>query len=74
MTETVSELSVQELKELVREAVEEVLLELVVPDPDSGLDLRPEAAERLRESRKAARSGDLRPLSEVKRRHLGDRE
>lgn len=41
----VAELTVQELRDLVREVVEDVLRE---QDPDFGLNVRPEVEERLR--------------------------
>jgi len=46
-----------ELKEVVREAVEEVLLELF-GDPDERLELRPEVRERLRRSLRRIRQGE----------------
>ena len=46
-----------ELKEVVREAVEEVLLELF-GDPDEGLELRPEVRERLKRSLRRIRQGE----------------
>lgn len=45
----VKDLSKEELKILIREAVEEALFELL-GDPDQGLELRPEIEERLRRS------------------------
>jgi hypothetical protein len=44
--ETVKDLSVEELRALIVEIVEETLRELV-GDPDAGLELRPEVRERL---------------------------
>ncbi len=58
----VSELSVDQLKALVREAVSEALSER---DPDFGLSLRPEVEERLR--RQLASPGPGIPLAEVAR-------
>ena len=43
---TVSELSIEELKTLIGEVVEEKLREML-RDPDEGLPLRPEVQERL---------------------------
>ena len=45
----VSELTVDELKTLIKEAVQEELREMLV-DPDKGLDLRPEFEEKLQRS------------------------
>ncbi len=47
--QTIKNLSVEELGELIAEVVEEKLQELLV-DPDQGLPLRPEVEERLRKS------------------------
>ncbi len=58
MTGTVAELTVDELKQLVRSAVREALDELL-PDPDSGLDLRDDLIDFLRESLAEQREGSL---------------
>lgn len=46
---TVSDLTVDELKELIREVVTQTLSG-VLSDPDEGLELRPEAGNQLRRS------------------------
>jgi hypothetical protein len=64
---TVKDLSIEELRALIADVVEEMLRDLV-GDPDAGLELRPEVRERLlrtlnqpRESRRTV------PASEVAR-------
>jgi len=56
----VSELSVDELRELLYEVVEEALEEKfgMTTDPDAGLELRPEVAESLRRYLESERRGD----------------
>lgn len=66
MGDKIADLTVDELKALVREAVEEVLLE--GGDPDAGLELKPELRERLRRSLIAEKDGDVSPLEDVLRR------
>jgi len=63
----VKELTVEQFKGLIQEAIEEKLEELV-GDPDLGLELREEIKERLRSSL-AARQGGQRgvPVDEVAR-------
>jgi len=64
----VKELTVEELKNLVREAVEEKLEE-IIGDPDLGLELREEIKERLRDSVAARQHGEKgMPADEVARR------
>ena len=69
----VSELTVGELKELIKTytyiATNEALLDFF-GDPDEGLELKEEVAEQLKESVEAARQGKIRliPLEEVKKR------
>jgi len=65
--QTVKDLSIEELRALIADVVEETLRELV-GDPDAGLEMRPEVRERLlktlnqpRESRRTV------PVSEVAR-------
>ena len=65
--QTVRDLSIEELRALIADVVEETLRDLV-GDPDAGLELRPEVRERLlktlsqpRESRRTV------PVSEVAR-------
>jgi len=52
----VKDLSAEQLKSLVQEAVEEKIEEML-GDPDIGLELREEVKERLLSSLKAAQSG-----------------
>jgi len=49
MSNKVKDLSIEELKNLISETVEEKLLE-ILGDPDWGLELREEVTERLRNS------------------------
>jgi len=58
----------EELKLLVRELLTEILWEMEQqqPDPDEGLELKPEIAEYLRQTLKDKPRGT--PLAEVKRR------
>ena len=66
-------ISREELRELVRELMQEVLWEYEqqLPDPDEGLEFRPEVAERLRRYLKEKPAG--RPLDDVIREiGLGD--
>lgn len=60
-----ADLTIDQLKALVREAVEEVLLD--TSDPDAGLELKPEFRERLRRSVAAESDGDVAPLEDVER-------
>jgi len=63
----VKELSVEQFKGLIQEAIEEKLEELV-GDPDLGLELREEIKERLRSSLAARQNGQKGvPLDEVAR-------
>lgn len=66
MGDKIADLTVDELKAVVREALEEVLLE--GSDPDAGLELKPELRERLRRSLIAEKDGDVSPLEDVLRR------
>lgn len=72
MAERVGELSIEELRLLVREAVREALLDLV-GDPDKAQELDPEFEERLRASLAAAQAGEMRSLDEVLERLEDDR-
>ena len=65
----VKDLSSEELKALIHEAVEEALLEWV-GDPDQGLELREEIQERLRHSLERIRTGERCgiPAGEVAKR------
>ena len=53
----VKELTVEQLKTLIKEAIEEKLEEMI-GDPDLGLELREEIQERLRGSLAAMQSGE----------------
>ena len=64
----VKELTVEQFKDLVHEAIEEKLEELIA-DPDLGLELREEIKERLRSSLAARQRGEKGiPIEEVARR------
>jgi hypothetical protein len=58
MPGTVSDLTVDELKQLVRLAVREALDDLL-PDPDSGLELRDDVVDSLRDSLAQEAQGHL---------------
>ncbi len=58
----VSDMTVKELKALIKDTVLEVI------DPDYGLELRPEVEESLRESMKQKERGEGVSLEEVKKR------
>jgi hypothetical protein len=61
----VSDLTVEQLTDLIRFAVDQAL-EDYFGDPDEGLELRPEVIERLKESQKRLRRGEKGiPLEEV---------
>jgi len=63
----VKELTVEQLKTLIQEAVEEKLEE-VIDDPDLGLELREEIKERLRSSLAAMQGGEKgTPIDQVAR-------
>jgi hypothetical protein len=64
----VSALTVEELKEVIGEVVEDKLIELTI-DPDRGRRLREEVKKRLRQSVEAERRGEKGiPVEEVARR------
>ena len=64
----VNELTVEEFKTLIQEAVEEKLEEMI-GDPDQGLELREEIRERLRSSLAAMQGGEKGiPVEQVARR------
>ena len=66
--QTVKDLTVEELKAVIGEVVERKLRDLLT-DPDSGLQLRPEVVDRLREDLQSARSeGENIPAAELARR------
>lgn len=66
-----AELTVGELKAIIREVVEDIVqqavfeLEQQLPDPDTGKELKPEFAERLRQA--VQEHGEIKSLDEVKR-------
>jgi hypothetical protein len=61
----VADLTVDELKSLIREVVTQTILE-IFGDPDEGLELREEIKDRLRRSLAAAQAGTkLIPAQEV---------
>lgn len=63
----VKELTVEQFKKLVQEAIEEKLAE-IIGDPDLGLELREEIKERLRNSLAARQRGEKGiPIDEVAR-------
>jgi hypothetical protein len=63
----VKELTVEQFKSLIQEAIEEKLEELI-GDPDRGLELREEVEERLRSSLAARQRGEKGiPIEEVAR-------
>ena len=60
----VTDLTIDELKKLIREAVDEKFKEILL-DPDNGLELRDEVNQRLKAS---LASKERVPLEEVKKR------
>ena len=68
MMRTVKDLSIEELKALIGEIVEEKLRDILV-DPDAGLAHRPEIRERLlRDLQEPRREGKNIPAAELARR------
>jgi len=66
--QTVKDLSIEELKAVIGEVVEEKLRELLT-DPDAGLALRPEVQERLlRDLQEPQREGENIPAADLARR------
>jgi hypothetical protein len=66
--QTVKDLSIEELKTLIGEVIEEKFREIFV-DPDAGLTLRPEIRERLlRDLSEPQREGENIPAAELARR------
>jgi hypothetical protein len=66
--QTVKDLSIEELKMLIGEVVEEKFREILV-DPDAGLTLRPEIRERLlKDLSQPQREGENIPAAELARR------
>jgi len=63
----VKELTVEQFKDLVQEAIEEKLAD-IIGDPDLGLEVREEVIERLRSSLAARQRGEKGiPIEEVAR-------
>jgi len=58
----VSDLSIDELKNIIREVVEQTITDLIV-DPDEGLELRQEIQISLKESMESIRSGEKSTVS-----------
>ena len=58
---TVSELSVDEFKNLIREVVEQTITDMIA-DPDEGLDLRDNVKDILQASISSFQSGELETL------------
>ncbi|RKY68495.1 MAG: hypothetical protein DRQ24_11640 [Candidatus Latescibacterota bacterium] len=56
--------SKEELKELIKESVREALMEIILSDPDEGLQLREEIKEYLLNSYKLLEEGKLPLISE----------
>jgi len=67
----VTEMTVAQLKALIKESVEEILQDILV-DPDAGLQLRPEFEERLRQSTAYVESGGRLLSLEELRIRLGE--
>ena len=66
--QTVKDLTIDELKAIIGEVVEEKLRELLT-DPDAGLALRPEVQERLlRDLQEPQHEGENVPAAELARR------
>ena len=59
---TISELSVDELKSLIREVVEQTIMDLFT-DPDEGLNLREDVKDFLQASVKSVRSAEMTTIS-----------
>ncbi len=66
----IQDLTVEELKTLVQEAVEEALLDLL-GDPDAGRDLREEVQKRLLASVRRTQEGEVSIPAEKAARSLG---
>jgi hypothetical protein len=67
MANTVAQMTPAELQDLIEDAVERKMFELL-GDPDAGLELRDEIKERLIQQQRAVASGDLgRPFEDVVR-------
>jgi hypothetical protein len=65
MSDTVAQMSKEELKEIIAMTVEQKLLELL-GDPDEGLEIRESVRARLIQQQKAVAAGELgEPLEDV---------
>lgn len=73
MTNTVAQMSKDELRELIEESIENKLLELL-EDPDRGLELKKEVRERLRRSFAAEERGERGISAEELAKRLGIQE
>ena len=64
-TDTIAAMTRDELKALIREVIEEFFWEWeqTLPDPDEGLEFKPEVAEELRAAMNEKRRG--RPLRDI---------
>ncbi len=73
MAKTVADLTVDELRFLIQDAVDSALVEYF-GDPDEGLEVRPEIVERLEKQMAEVRTGkaDLVPLEDVMRNIRGE--
>jgi len=60
----------EEQKEIIKESVREVLMEMISPDPDEGLPLREEIREYLINNLKLMREGKLPLVSEEEAKKL----
>ncbi len=66
--QTVKDLSIEELKTIIGQVVEEKLRELLI-DPDAGLALRPEVQDRLKKDLQEPQAdGENIPAAELARR------
>jgi len=63
-------MSREELKELIKESVREVLTEMISLDPDEGLQLRDEIREYLLNSLKLMEEGELTLISEEEAKRI----
>jgi len=63
-------MSREELKELIKESIREVLTEMISLDPDEGLQLRDEIREYLLNSLKLMEEGELTLISEEEAKRI----
>ena len=65
MTDTVGQMSIEELQEMIEAAVERKLLE-ILGDPDAGLEIREAIRERLLRQKQAVAAGERgQPFEDV---------